>query len=601
MSRYLPTILLALLFGGLNAQNGCPGCVVSLPDSLAADTIYLSQAPDGQVGVYYDGDLSFRMPKTTTPVNATDPETPPGLTISQVTILSVSNLPPGLSWQANQAQFNPAEQTDGCGKLCGTPLIPGLYNVEVIVEAQVFILSQTTAFTFPVLILPGTSVTDGFTLENNSGCGSVTAAFLNNIPSGGQEGYSYFWDFGNGNQSVNENPAPQTYSQPGVYEVQYEARIDTFGYLLTEVVVESVGCNDVFNGAPDLRVEVWDPDGVRIFDSPHVQNAQPPLSFTLNLFIGPGNYLLRVMDEDSGLEGGDDECGTVNFTQNSSGQFSSGSLQASLSIIHPVDTIRSVDTVIVYEQPEAPSLFSQAGFPLCAGDSLLLLTDELDGLQWYQDSLPVVGADSASLMVMESGAYWVSRTTPDGCSAVSDVEEVFFPPLPAAPVFFNVDNLLSLYEPGSLPTGHQLQWFLDGQPINGANAPDFCAEASGTYTLEVTDPASGCTSFYTLGITYNPAFPGCMPTSTAEASPLFGLELFPNPAANIAFLRGGMNGKSAEILLFNAQGQLLSSQMTEAGTGAFSVELDMSRHPAGPYWLVVRAGGVMERLSLVKR
>lgn len=602
MSRYLLFLPFALLFGTLSGQNGCPGCFVSLPMGLPADTIYLSQAPDGQVGQYYDADMSFRMPQTTTPVNATDPETPPGLTISQVTILSVSSLPPGLSWQANQTQFDPAEQTDGCGKLCGTPLIPGLYNVEVIVEAQVFVIAQTTAFTFPVLILPGTSVTDGFTLENNSGCGSVTAEFTNNVPSGGLEGYSYFWDFGNGNQSLNENPGPQSFDQPGVYEVQYEALIDTFGYLLTEVVVEGVACNDIFNGAPDLRVEVWDPDGVRIFDAPHIQNAQPPVSFTLNLFIGPGNYLLRVMDEDSGLEGGDDECGTVNFTQNSNGPFSSGSLQASITIVHPVDTIRSVDTVVVYEQPEAPVIAVQSPFPLCAGDTLLLSTSLADGLQWYQDSLPVVGATTASLPVVEDGLYWLSQTTPDGCSAVSEVEEVSFPPIPVSPVFLNDDNLLSMYDPGSLPEAYQLQWYLNGLPIDGANSTDYCAEASGAYRLEVIDLSSGCSSYYSLEVNYNPAFPGCMPSAATEVASPFGLNVFPNPATGMIRAEGVLPAGRARLRLFNAQGQLLDvREVQNPGVGPFSVEINLEPFPPALYLLEVQAQGRVEQVKVMKQ
>ncbi len=49
----------------LNAQTGCPGCVVSLPPGLPADTLLLQNLPDGEAGTYYNHDISFRMPKTT--------------------------------------------------------------------------------------------------------------------------------------------------------------------------------------------------------------------------------------------------------------------------------------------------------------------------------------------------------------------------------------------------------------------------------------------------------------------------------------------------------------------------------------------------------
>ncbi|MBK9017067.1 MAG: hypothetical protein IPM82_25090 [Saprospiraceae bacterium] len=99
----------------ISAQFGCLGCNVSLP-VLPADTIYLGPAPDGVAGEYYDGDMSFRMPKTTTPVNATDPNTPAGLPISSIAIVAVVNVPPGLNWQPSQFTFNPSNHPDGCVK-----------------------------------------------------------------------------------------------------------------------------------------------------------------------------------------------------------------------------------------------------------------------------------------------------------------------------------------------------------------------------------------------------------------------------------------------------------------------------------------------------
>ena len=90
----------------LQAQSGCPGCVVDLP-ALPSDTIYLGNAPDGIAGEPYDGDLSFRMPKTTDPVHDIDPSTPAGLNIGNITIIALLNVPPGLSWEPSQFNFDP--------------------------------------------------------------------------------------------------------------------------------------------------------------------------------------------------------------------------------------------------------------------------------------------------------------------------------------------------------------------------------------------------------------------------------------------------------------------------------------------------------------
>lgn len=602
MLKYYFSLFLAILALGLQAQSGCPGCLVELPAGLPEDTIYLSNAADGQAGVYYDSDLSFRMPKTTTPVNASDPDTPPGLGISQITITSVSNLPPGLAWEASQTVFDVSQETDGCVKFCGVPLIPGFYDVEVVVSAEVLFLTRVSSFSIPILILPGTSVTEGFTLANNSGCGSVTASFANNVPSGGNAGYSYLWDFGNGNMSLAENPGPQEYDEPGEYEVSYQAVIDTFGYLLTEVVVESVGCTDLFNNAPDLRIEVWDPAGERIFESLHIDNAQTPVNFIINLFLGEGDYLLRVMDEDSGIQGGDDECGAINFNRFSDGSFTNGSLQATLNIFHPVDTVRSVDTVRVYEQPEAPLLSGHGPAALCEEDAyqFTVTNGYTSGLQWYQDSLPLAGVDGPGLTATSSGDYWVTYTNPDGCSATSGMASLLFNPLPAPPVFQNIENLLVLYDPSVLPENYSLQWYLDGNLIEGATGQEYCIEKSGAYRLEVVDEDTGCRSSYQLQAAYNPAFPDCLTTGTDEQW-LEGFTVFPNPAGSFLHLEGPAAGETIRLVLYNAQGQALQRRQSWPDGGAYRETLILDGYPAGLYILEARVGSRMAHFKVFKQ
>ena len=602
LKYYIFSLFLVIISLGLRAQSGCPGCVVELPAGLPEDTIFLSSAADGQVGVYYDSDLSFRMPKTTTPVNANDPDTPPGLGINKITITSVSNLPPGLGWEANQTVFNVSEETDGCVKFCGTPLIPGFYNVEVVVNAEVLFLSQVSSFSFPLLILPGTSVTEGFTLANNSGCGSVEARFTNNVPSAGNEGYSYLWDFGNGNMSLSENPVAQLYTEAGIYEVNYQAVIDTFGYLLTEVVVESVTCNDLFNNAPDLRIEIWNPEGERILETLDIENAQTPLAFNVNIFIGEGNYVLRVMDEDSGLQGGDDECGTINFNRLSNGSFSSGGLQASLTIFHPVDTIRSADTIRVYEQPDAPQLEGDGPPSLCEGDTYLLsVVNGYDSsLLWYQDSLPLIEVEGPVLTVTSDGHYWVAYTNEDGCSATSELESVSFNPAPDPPIFQNFNNLLTLYDLDALPANYNLQWYLDDVLIEGANDLEYCIEKSGAYRLDVTDILTGCQSSYELQASYNPSYPGCVASGVNEQE-LSGLLIYPNPTSGLLHLEGRIESTEVNIVLYNGQGQVMQRLESLPTGGVLQESLNLYNYPAGIYILEARSGHRLTHLKVIKQ
>ena len=62
---------------------------------------------------------------------------------------------------------------------------------------------------------------------------------------------SYTWEFGDGETSTEENPGEVTYSSPGIYEVNYEAIIDTSGYDLTTIQIVDAGCDDISENCID--------------------------------------------------------------------------------------------------------------------------------------------------------------------------------------------------------------------------------------------------------------------------------------------------------------------------------------------------------------
>ena len=366
---FFPTLLLFLFQTHfLSAQNGCPGCVVDLPP-LPSDTIYLGDVPDGIAGELYDGDMGFRMPKTTDPVHEIDPGTPAGLNIGNITIIALLNVPPGLSWEANQSSFDPSNETDGCVKFCGTPVLPGDYEVQVFVTATVLTINQSTSFTFNFHVAPSASMTDGFGMQNSSGCGEVTVGFENNVLSNGSAGFNYFWDFGNGETSTDENPSDITYSIPGIYEVNYEAMVDTSGYELTTVQITAAGCNDfnlppISNAPPELYIKIKDPSGTQIYQSGEITNAPMPSAFNVNIPIGMGDYTLEVRDNDLI---GSDHCGTVTFNRLSTDTLVDGSLRALVNIFHPVFSIQSTDTVYVFEIPAPPVISPDGLVEVCEG------------------------------------------------------------------------------------------------------------------------------------------------------------------------------------------------------------------------------------------
>jgi hypothetical protein len=191
MVKFTLTICLSTLFSTfLFAQSGCPGCSVNLPANLPSDTVYLPTLPDGISGIYYETDISFRLPRTTTPVHAIDSTTPSGLTISKFEIVSIEGLPPGMFWQPNQFNFDMPSETDGCLKICGTPHEADSFKLIVTLRATVLFVAQEATFPMSLYIAPKVSNTNGFSMTNPEGCGSTTVTFTNNVPSNGVPGFS---------------------------------------------------------------------------------------------------------------------------------------------------------------------------------------------------------------------------------------------------------------------------------------------------------------------------------------------------------------------------------------------------------------------------
>jgi hypothetical protein len=601
--RFTLLLLFTLAFRSVSAQ--CPGCLIDLPANLPADTIFLGSPPDGEVGLPYDEDISFRMPMTTTPVAAVDPTTPPGLPITSITVLSVSNLPPGLSWEANQLEFNTGTgDTDGCVKFCGTPTLPDSFFVQVTVAANIFGITQSTSFSLVINIQPSSAANQGFTILNNVGCGQTTASFINNVPSNGQDGFSYFWDFGNGNTSTLENPPPQTYAQPGSYEVNYSATVDTFGYFLTAVTVLDTDCDDFNippNNKPDLYIEIKSPGGTTIYTSPVASNVDIPHTFYLNLELGDGNYGIEVLDDELI---GTEECGSVNFSKTTTGILIDGQLELSVTINHPVQNINTVEIVDVFPVPDTPELIYET-LDYCAGDMAELeVANYADGLQWYQDTLSIPGAGSPVFTTNAGGLYWVVYTSPDGCTAQIDPVEVVFHPLPAPPTFENEDNLISVLNPDALPNDYALQWLVDGQAIPGATGLSYCLEEPGTFsvTLVVTNLETGCTRSFTRDETFDPD--GDCLSATADTWPAQpGMRLYPNPVSDLLTLESeSLPAGLVELSCINGLGQVLKRQMMTHAGGIFQAQLPVQDLQPGWYILLVRdeTGKGLSRMPFIR-
>jgi hypothetical protein len=132
---YLLTALVVLMHSQAFAQ-----CETCLPDSscISVDgfpTMCPFTPPDATINEYYTQNITFYLPS-----QVNDPSSGVNATLLQVTISSVSGLPYGLqfSFNDNDNVFLPSSgENFGCATICGTPIIPGTY--QVIISADVLL------------------------------------------------------------------------------------------------------------------------------------------------------------------------------------------------------------------------------------------------------------------------------------------------------------------------------------------------------------------------------------------------------------------------------------------------------------------------------
>lgn len=376
-----PTIYLTLLLGLINFQfilAQCPSCTINLPAGIPQDTILVDTVPDAYKGVYYEETMSYRLPYTTDPLAAVAPpgtNVPQGLNVDYFKILSVSGLPPGLSWVGDRPapmtydEVSPATR-DGCITLCGIPGAAGTFVVNVNLEIQV------SGFIFPsppipleFVVLPDTNAT--FSLNAASGCAPFPVLVNNLIPSNGNPDFIYFWDFGNGTTSSLENPDTVFYDfgiqSDTTVAITQQVLIDTFPHVLESIIATATNgaCNDdipfISTNAPDMYV-ILNGGGLNINMDPNFQL----IGNTENDSYGPDDlnfqgpiqlqdattYTLQIWDDDSAvIFNADDQCGgDINFTTALGPglhTLSSGGLTVQLTISKYVDTVNYVDSVTV--------------------------------------------------------------------------------------------------------------------------------------------------------------------------------------------------------------------------------------------------------------
>jgi len=504
--------------------------------------IYPPTLPDGAVGQAYSQDLTFVMPLDTLSYDFTNFQ-----------IVSVA-LPVGLNWTCNNAtancNYNPQLSPHGCVHIFGTPLLAGTYNIDVTVLADLSFLSgYPIIFQRQIVITPTTTSisNDGFTSIGAAACAPALVQIVNNNPGLA----SYYWDFGNGNFSNQETPSPQYYQNPGAYFVHYNAYASTdTTSILTLQNLHITTMSNYGGGFPsydnaDSYFKLLQ-NGALVYQSGIIGDQNPPVQWALNINLNPNTtYTVEIWEADDSYAepyfGNDDYIGSHTLNLNGCNACNAGNANINYSIltqqILPTPFITTIDTIVIYELPNAP---------IIAFDSLshTLSTPDLGYVyQWYLNNSPIAGATSATLTIYQSGTYALVAVNANGCIAFSDTLQAIYCSPYIQPQLTENNGTLIVSNSTQNAT---FSWYLDGQLVLDQLTNSLAFQENGNYQCIVTD-AFGCTDttnalLIQVGI----------PTYTIEQP-----HLFPNPTSNLITLTIPDHWLGANLEINDLSGKVL--------------------------------------------
>jgi len=490
-NRHTSLIAILTLFAKIGFSQACSTC--SIDYAWITPGVYPDTLPPAIAGEFYESDITFVMQADT------NIDVVGTLDFLNYHILEPVGMPYGMNVSTNlgdlPVDYDPDVSLYGCARVCGTPLVPGWYEVTVPLIATLEYPGGDQAAEYSIFleVLPAPVVGGGFIPTITYGCDPINVDFETSIHSAGVDGFTYSWDFGNGATSSSEFPPTQTYTAIGgvttEYIVTHTVNIDTFGYELAYATIIESGCDDcTFFGCTGL-IEAEKPDLYLIITDLGINteadafgDTYPPVTFSLGAALDPAaTYAMQMKDDDGGLAGGDDNCGSFTFGGDDVGisTLTSGSHSVEISITHPVITYTFYDTITIYPAVTEPLILIVGETIFCSGDSAILNATVIPGVdyQWAKDGDPIPGADSTSLIVLETGVYDLMVTGVGGCFAMSDTIPVIVYEQPTAP------NIIVILGELTTSTVWDVQWYYAGSPIPGATENTYTPAIEGTYQV----------------------------------------------------------------------------------------------------------------------
>ncbi len=229
-------------------------------------------------------------------------------------------------------------------------------------------------------------------------------------------------------------------------------------------------------------------------------------------------------------------------------------------------------TTSVYEIacPLATAVNTASGATtFCSGNTVALSSSTLPGATyaWYNGVTPIVGATASTYSATVSGTYSVQLNNV-GCTVPSNTIAVTVNALPSttvtaggSPTFCAGGTVMF-----STAAGNTYQWLLNGTPIVGATSANYTANASGNYSVVITNASS------------------CSATSTVQT-------VLVNPLPNATFTAGGPTSVcDGDSVVFTANSGLTYQWFFNGSVIPGATSINYSAFDQGNYSVVVNDG-----------
>ena len=579
---------------GAVVDSVCYASLISSGGGICKDSL-----PQGMAGHPYSQDVSFVMPPSvdiTTPIVAT-------VTLLNIHINGIGGLPLGLDFACNipSCVYHPSSGDElGALRVCGTPLIPGLYTLTVFILADVNVsgvgdrYGEAQTYTTTVRILPDTSggvASFNYTPGGVNFCDTTDLTFHATISSATNP-VKYAWTFGNGNTSTLKDPTIQTYLPSGT---AYRASLKTtlYAYRLIRVKVNSTDGGRWSGDAGELYAGwPYSPDFVfqnttTSYSTSEISNNNAPEWTGLRDTIPPGTDTIgfTLTDIDGSLFGLDPNdvvitdklpvrLGNVNYISGSN------SIQVQFDTV-PYQIFYDTVSLNINDLP-APGITSISDDSICTGDTALITVNYGMGysFQWKKDGVDIALANDSFLRATATGVYSVAiQNAATGCSTSSDAS--------ALTMFSNVSNVsIAVVAPGQIANtnypgpGYTVEWYKDGVLIPGENGVVLNYVGDGAYTCHI----------------FNPGLPRCGATSSAivvsgindVTQSTSVLSIYPNPSEGNFMVKFDVTQKdNYEMSIVDVVGHVVYTENLNNFKGAYAKQIDLSSLEKGLYFLHV--------------